>query len=732
MSSFSSVVRKGPKVAPRVAPRRNIVRKAPSTVRENALEVDKNASTDNPLPTPPATGEDADTQPSLSTRESSISHVHNDTPEAANRDTTKASHSTVAKDGLIPSIASHEPSPANAPADHVSVSDTLQTSRNPSSLRQMLKDGHARNINQPQGTELVSNTSRDSVQAAQSLGERVTNGTRDSAAQSNPRPSRKRKQTPRASATIILSQASVPTRSTTPPAPDASPTRTRANGRAASHTSSISSQRSSIQPSTSQNEFDRISSRLQIVQDASAAINAHARSVERSTRSESPAASSTGLASADQTTEQAINTRPAKRRKITRAKRRTAEEQAADVMANVTGSNNESIEPRQKRVRGATPENAETHEITPETTTMGDICDDNKRGKKSETEKEMAANWDEILRRRKEDAEERMALAAAGSRRRREKGSNIETNSEPTAAVVPVMAIENGVIVTASRQIDRQAILEAGVQQTNEADIREDKDIYKRVLATTVGCRNPQTQGQVWDDLSTELFYTGLKKFGTDFQMISATIPGKTRKQVKHKYNIEERKNWPWVKKCLSTKEEVNLDEYAEATGVQFASVTDVYRQMEEDEKRLHEEDEQRRRDEGIISQDQTADTAANGHNDGEAEGDGEVDGSGEADVAIPSIETGAEAAAREVIEAAFGGGTRGGDRQSTTSRVGSTTTARQTAQPSVNAKRRQMGKKSAAASKKGRQAAGKNKGLEGVEERIGGIEEVGMPEQMG
>lgn len=730
MSSFSSVVRKG-KVAPRVAPRRNVVRKAPTSRSEDPAHVGSGLSADSLPPTPPATAEDADTQASLSTRESATPQRQHDTPETVNEGFTVASKSRRTDDRRDDSVgsASIQTQPPAIPSvqdtsstcepqtthDH-QTTEVLREEDRPANnesdnLSQVALNETNEDNSRPHQTTTSRNVSSGVLQAAQSVSEHASSIEQDPTPQAQPRASRKRKQPPRASAFIILSQPSVSTPPTSPPTSTVTTTPSQAPRRAPSRTASVVSQQSTPQTPAPENEFDRISSRLQIVQDASAAINAHTLLASRSSRSTSVNATNATLTMVEEPTEQPNAPRPTKRRKTDRTQKRTAEERAADVVARAVRSTRNSTDPAQKRPRGATPEDAEMHEITPETTKMGELCDDHKRGKKSETEKEMAANWDEILRRRKEDAEERMALAAAGSRRRREKGQNTDANTEQVAAVVPHMDIENGQIVVTSRQIDRAAETAANAEHINEADIREDKDIYKRVLATTVGCRNPQTQGQVWDDLATELFFTGLKKFGTDFQMISATIPGKTRKQVKLKYNVEERKNWHRVKKCLSMKEEVNLDEYAQATGVEFASVADVYKQMEEDEKRLREEDEQRRRDEGIISQDQTGDTGANADA-----------GSGEADVAIPSIETEAEAAAREVVEAAVGGA----DRQSTVSRVGSTTTARQTAQPS--GKRKQTGKKNTAASKKGRQAAAKNKGFEGVEERIGGIEEVARP----
>lgn len=535
----------------------------------------------------------------------------------------------------------------------------------------------------------------------------VSASAKTSTAQAKPQQNQKRKQAPRASANIILSRPN-----TLPAAMSATAENLEVGGgprieRGSSLAPSTTSQRSGSYQPAIQNAFEQINLQLRRVQEEAAAINSRTLSTRQ--RSSTERAASTTATTEDESLDQVRGVRPRKRRKRNRDQAQGAEQQAAEVVANVLGTTEDAVQGTRKRPRGATPEDAEEHEIAPETTRMGDLCEDRKWGKKSETEKEMAANWDEILRRRKEDAEQRIAAASMGSRRKRDKEriDQIEAEQAGTGmAAVVGLQIENGQIVVASREVDRRGHLSEMMQETHPSDVREDKDIYKRVLATTVGCRNPIAPGQTWDDESTELFYTGLKRFGTDFQMISAMIPKKTRKQVKLKYNVEERKNWTRVKKCLSMKEDVDLDDYAQRTGVTFASVSEVYKQMEEDEKRLREEDEQRRRDEGIISQGQ--------------------DGDEEADVALPSIEAGG---ATEAAQEGTGvvAGVSGTNRQSTVaSRVRSTTTARQTAQPV--GKKKQPNKKNNANSKKSRQAANRNKDFEGVEERIGDITEVAMP----
>ncbi|KAI3988464.1 hypothetical protein MKX01_026278, partial [Papaver californicum] len=50
-----------------------------------------------------------------------------------------------------------------------------------------------------------------------------------------------------------------------------------------------------------------------------------------------------------------------------------------------------------------------------------------------------------------------------------------------------------------------------------------------------------KTSKQSWSQQDTELFYEGIRQFGTDFAMIQQLFPGRTRHQVKLKYKKEER-----------------------------------------------------------------------------------------------------------------------------------------------------------------------------------------------
>jgi len=694
MSSFSSVIRKpGTKVAPKAAPRRNIVRKATQTLPipdvTPVVESGKTASTAPSEPTQnpqgandqqpgasAATEEDSQTEPARdSAGRDDVTEVQNATRTQSSVDTVEAVPAPTRNvPEVAPSLPSNWPTQKERPASNSVTPKPRSASRSA----------------RPAAAEASRPATSGSDEHAESGRAHQGGSTTSQNATSpeTPRPRSRRKQPPRGSAKVILAQPAIVTPPTTQPS--RSPTQERLPSAVSQRAQSVLSQRSQAEEA-----LDRVSASLRRVGDIAAEI-------VRST----PAPGFQIPAAEDNAEQTTSRDRPRKRRKKNNAEPQSIQDQAAEIVANAIGYSD--LAPHRRRK--ATPENAEEHEIEEESTMLFDLCDTkHKYGKKSEVEKQMEANWPEILKRRKEDAAERLTRNLEG-RRKKDRMQLPEQSGDGNMGEVPELVIQDGHIVVASREIDRQAATTTAANAVLEEDVREDTDIYKRVNSSTVGpSRSQIAPGQHWDDLSTEQFYQGLKMFGTDFKMISNMIPGKNRRQVKLKYNAEERLNWAKIQRCLAQKEEVNLETYATMTGLEFGSVSDVYKQMEEDEKKLREEDEQRRREEGIISQQPEH-------------------GEGEADVPLPSIEgqdhdrDGETTAADASVQPAAS------DRQSTAaaSHVGSTTTGRHTAQPQT--KKKPQVRKSTATAKRGRQANAKSKGFEGVEERLGDVAEIGIP----
>ncbi|KAJ4411659.1 hypothetical protein N0V82_008973 [Gnomoniopsis sp. IMI 355080] len=120
------------------------------------------------------------------------------------------------------------------------------------------------------------------------------------------------------------------------------------------------------------------------------------------------------------------------------------------------------------------------------------------------------------------------------------------------------MRVVNGVMVVdeTTTQYDRYA--EADAARENY-ESKEEHEFSRRTTQRTNMTRKPQAN--FWAAEETEKFYHGLRMFGTDFGMIAKMFGGgKSRRQVKLKFNREERANPVGVNKCIIGEKEVAMD----------------------------------------------------------------------------------------------------------------------------------------------------------------------------
>ncbi|KAG7661818.1 uncharacterized protein J8A68_004674 [[Candida] subhashii] len=84
------------------------------------------------------------------------------------------------------------------------------------------------------------------------------------------------------------------------------------------------------------------------------------------------------------------------------------------------------------------------------------------------------------------------------------------------------------------------------------------------ITSTTYGKR---THTEKWTPEELVQFYKAISMFGTDFSLISQLFPYRTRKQVKAKFVLEERRHPEVVEMALKRKLPTNFNEYCESTG---------------------------------------------------------------------------------------------------------------------------------------------------------------------
>jgi transcription factor TFIIIB component B'' len=270
-----------------------------------------------------------------------------------------------------------------------------------------------------------------------------------------------------------------------------------------------------------------------------------------------------------------------------RKKKRTAPEDGQD----------ESRPKRRGRPpREPTPSDAEDGEIDPDDTFMDSIASRNIRvGKLSNREKSMREiDWDDVRRKRREED-----TRPINTKEEREKADQLlaSQQSQTEMPQIRVGADGNIEMVHASTTIDRNALAE---REMETMEVHEERDLTLRITSRSFLKNNKRFpndfllpgQGKKWTADDTELFYQGLRNFGTDFQMISHMFPTFTRVSIKHKFTREEKEHPDAVREALLGRSEIvdNWDDFmqvSQMTEERFADTDRIMREMAEEEARM-------------------------------------------------------------------------------------------------------------------------------------------------
>lgn len=112
-----------------------------------------------------------------------------------------------------------------------------------------------------------------------------------------------------------------------------------------------------------------------------------------------------------------------------------------------------------------------------------------------------------------------------------------ESQEDEGVVLAPQVQVINGQIV-----INEESLV-VSHRELNVDDIQT----YRRVEETSSKLNYHtymnRTPVERWSKSDTELFYKAMQQFGTDFGMIQHLFPGRTRRQVKAKFKLEERKH---------------------------------------------------------------------------------------------------------------------------------------------------------------------------------------------
>ncbi|TGO41399.1 hypothetical protein BHYA_0022g00390 [Botrytis hyacinthi] len=250
--------------------------------------------------------------------------------------------------------------------------------------------------------------------------------------------------------------------------------------------------------------------------------------------------------------------------------------------------NKDGEAPKKRRDREVTPEDAENEVIEPTVMKMADLCKDIRIGKKFSRHDELKLRH----ARKKTDAQlaERPELAGLIN------NAPSENNAEPVEA--PAVAVNNNGLQM--RVIDGQIVLDDQSMQVdrhrqarNPGQVLEEIEENEFTRVVNSGQYMKRSAAVRWDSTSNELFYQGLRQFGTAFEMIAAMFPDRNRRQIKLKFVREERQNPAKVDRALKGKtDEIDFEEYTQLTGQKFENSEEIKAEQQrlEDEHNAEQE----------------------------------------------------------------------------------------------------------------------------------------------
>lgn len=126
-------------------------------------------------------------------------------------------------------------------------------------------------------------------------------------------------------------------------------------------------------------------------------------------------------------------------------------------------------------------------------------------------------------------------------------------------------------------------VVQRNVYGTGDRQREEINPFEKPVISNTYSKRQYTDK---WDPQEEMEFYKALSTWGTDFSLISNLFPHRTRKQIKSKYNNEERRRPELIDMALRRRFVPDLQEYAANTNVTIETIEE----FEAARKRIKEE----------------------------------------------------------------------------------------------------------------------------------------------
>ncbi|EMR11115.1 hypothetical protein PNEG_00712 [Pneumocystis murina B123] len=274
-------------------------------------------------------------------------------------------------------------------------------------------------------------------------------------------------------------------------------------------------------------------------------------------------------------------------------------------------NNEQSVKERKKnkKKRPASPINSEEITIEPSQIKISDLCKDIRIGRKSvkfneirkmeAVKKKMKLNNSELFSKKilvnGEVIPETKNVSADKNLQKtyldthnlglpivRNGNMNVTKNHLKGA---PQVRVVNGKIVIdeTSLQVDRR---ERDVNPDIEMELVEENDLSRKVNSASWGKREKSDR---WSLEETQRFYNALSQWGTDFGVICKMFPNRSQRQIKNKFNSEEKKYPERINTALKSRKPIDILAYSKAVGSTFRSIDEIENELKKAKKDFEE-----------------------------------------------------------------------------------------------------------------------------------------------
>lgn len=152
----------------------------------------------------------------------------------------------------------------------------------------------------------------------------------------------------------------------------------------------------------------------------------------------------------------------------------------------------------------------------------------------------------------------------------------LTTDVEPTNSTQLQMKLDSsGKMVVDEDSLTRNR--HGNVDRSNRV-VEEANPFENPVISTTYGKRRYTDR---WTSEEVKQFYVALSTFGTDFSLIAQLFPYRNRKQVKLKFNLEEKKYPEVIEMALKRKLPADFDKYCRDSGNKIETLEYYNSQLE-------------------------------------------------------------------------------------------------------------------------------------------------------